>query len=393
MTAKKSIKILFQKKLVFKLLCFMVTLAFFIPQTASAHAYSASFTDIQFSDDQTKVVFSIDTLSLIELLPEVDINENGILEKKELKKEKAHIEELLTESVAIDKANEEQEATIEKLQIVKKEDKEFVSLTVTFPAFLPGDTFSLTDGFYVNDNDTNYINLITSSNRGEKSEAVLQGDNRTWTLLLTEIQQEQQEGATGTTTEEVAPVKETKYVSSWTSFLKLGMLHILTGYDHLLFLLALLVWKQSFKQYAAIVTSFTIAHSITISLAVLGIVDLPSRFVEAVIAFSICYVAAENLFRKEIRHRWGLTFLFGLIHGLGFANILKEMNIPKSHLASALFSFNIGIELVQLAIVILILPVLSYIHRQDYSNKFKKYISILIILFGAFWLFERLFLT
>ena len=138
------------------------------------------------------------------------------------------------------------------------------------------------------------------------------------------MQQEQQEGETGTTAEEVAPVKETKSVSSWTSFLKLGMLHILTGYDHLLFLLALLVWKQSFKQYAAIVTSFTIAHSITISLAVLGIVDLPSRFVEAVIAFSICYVAAENLFRKEIRHRWGLTFLFGLIHGLGFAEHLER---------------------------------------------------------------------
>lgn len=169
------------------------------------------------------------------------------------------------------------------------------------------------------------------------------------------------------------------------------MLHILTGYDHLLFLLALLLRKQTFKQYAAIITSFTIAHSITISLAVLGIITLPSRFVESVIAFSIVYVALENIFRKEIRHRWGLTFLFGLIHGLGFANILREMNIPKSDLAVALVNFNIGIEVVQLALVLLILPLLTYMFKLKSSKIIIKIGSTIVAALGAFWLIERLF--
>lgn len=173
--------------------------------------------------------------------------------------------------------------------------------------------------------------------------------------------------------------------------LKLGMLHILTGYDHLLFLLALLLRKQTFKQYAAIITSFTIAHSITISLAVLGVITFPSRFVESVIAFSIVYVALENIFRKEIRHRWGLTFLFGLIHGLGFANILKEMNIPKADLALALVNFNIGIEVVQLALVLLVLPLLTYMFRLKSSGLIIKAGSIIVAALGAFWLIERIF--
>jgi hydrogenase/urease accessory protein HupE len=165
----------------------------------------------------------------------------------------------------------------------------------------------------------------------------------------------------------------------------------LTGYDHLLFLFALLLRRQTFKQYALIVTSFTIAHSITLSMAGLGIMDLPSKFVESIIALSIIYVAAENIFKKEIHYRWGLTFVFGLIHGLGFANILQEMNLSKGNLASALISFNIGIEVVQLGIVLLLLPILTYLHRMKESPKYIKFGSIVIILFGAFWLVQRVF--
>jgi hydrogenase/urease accessory protein HupE len=190
---------------------------------------------------------------------------------------------------------------------------------------------------------------------------------------------------------EMAPQGETAN-SSWFSFFKLGMLHIITGYDHLLFLLALLLRKQTFKQYAAIITAFRIAHSITISLAVLDVITLPSRFVEAVIAFSIVYVALENIFRKEIRHRWGLTFLFGLIHGLGFATILKEMNIPKSNLAVTLVNFNIGIEVVQLGLVLLILPLLTYMFKLKSSKMIIRIGSIIVAALGAFWLIERLFL-
>jgi hydrogenase/urease accessory protein HupE len=377
------------------IICILINL---FPTGVSAHAYSSSFTEINFTDEQTEVNFSIDTLSIIELIEGIDKNENGILEESELIEDEHHVEELLHTSIVIDKDNEQQEAKWNGMKIENKDNKEYVTFSFEYPAFFPGDTISLSDGFYFKDSKTNYINLISAQNRGETSQAILQGDNRTWTILLTELQQEQ--GSTETTEEnpnsnkEQTQNNETTMESSdnsWFSFFKLGMLHILTGYDHLLFLLALLFRKQTFKQYAAIVTSFTIAHSITITLAVLGIIDLPSKFVEATIAFSIVYVALENLFRKEIRHRWGLTFAFGLIHGLGFANLLQEMNISKSQLAGSMLSFNIGIELVQLILVLLVLPLLTYIHRLSFSQKILQYLSILIILLGGFWFIERVF--
>ncbi|TWD92410.1 hydrogenase/urease accessory protein HupE [Neobacillus bataviensis] len=366
-----------------------------IPSKASAHAYSASYTKMTVDSKHTVIVFTLDTLSVIELVPHLDANKNFVLEKSEINKNKHHLEELIEEGLTLDKGNEEQTPTIESMKLVKKENKEYLSTYMTFPAFSPGDTINYNDGFYYHDTGTNYVDLITASIYGESSEGVLQGKERTWTVLVTEVQQEQGQTAQPDTAkvhpEPAAQPDEKSAPTSWFSFFKLGMLHILTGYDHLLFLLALLLRKQTFKQYAAIVTAFTIAHSITLSLAVLGWVTLPSRFVEAVIAFSICYVALENIFRKEIRYRWSITFLFGLIHGLGFATILKEMSIANSHLAVALLNFNLGIEAVQLSIVLVLLPLLSYLFKLRNSGKIVTYGSYAIVALGAIWLFQRLF--
>jgi hydrogenase/urease accessory protein HupE len=385
------------RKIRFKLVfCYIAifSLSFYLfPSLASAHPYSASFTNIQFEKDQTTYVFSIDTLSIIELQEDIDQNEDNVLVMSEIEEDQDHLVEFLTHSVILDKNNEQQEPELTDIKIEKKDNKEFLTLSLTFPTYQPGDTITVNDGLYYNDQNTNYVNLLSATFNGESSQAALQGDNRSWTILLTDIQQEQQSGNAQAEHSDSFQDKEpaAKPTSSWLSFFKLGMSHILTGYDHLLFMFALLLRKQTFKQYALIVTSFTIAHSITLSLAVLGIMDLPSKFVESFIALSIIYVAVENIIKKEVNHRWGLTFVFGLIHGLGFANILQEMNLSNGNLASALVSFNIGIEIVQLVIVLLLLPVLTYLHRLNDSAKYIKYGSIVIILFGAFWLVERLF--
>ncbi len=374
----------------------LITLICF-PKLANAHAYSASYTKITMAEKKTELVFTLDTLSLIELLPDIDLNKNWVLEKSEIEKNRHHIEELITEGLTLDRNNKEVTPTVGTMKLVKKENKEFLSTTMTFSAFSAGDTIVYNDGFYFKDTGTNYVDLISASYMDQSSEAVLQGQERTWTILLTEVQQEQGQGPTiqqepvEKQPEAANPVGKSS-TSSWFSFFKLGTLHIITGYDHLLFLFALLLRKQTFKQYAAIVTSFTIAHSITLSMAVLGWVTLPSRFVEATIAFSICYVAAENIFRKEIRRRWSITFLFGLIHGLGFASILREMSIPKSHLAVALLNFNLGIETVQLLLVLLLLPILSFMFKLRNSKKIVTYGSYAIVALGAIWLVERLFL-
>ncbi|WP_391120140.1 HupE/UreJ family protein [Psychrobacillus sp. L3] len=366
----------------------LITLILFMtvaPLSTSAHPYSASYTDLKITEEKTEMTFIIDTQSIIEMIDGVDSNKDGKLETSELDENGHHLDELVDESLALDKGAFELTPTLEKMELIDKDNKQFLKFTFTFEGFLPGDTIVLTDGFYVSDENTNYINLVTAAYGDQTTETVLQGNERSWTMLFAEEQIPQGEGDVSTP----APVH--KPSSPWFSFLKLGMFHILTGYDHLLFLIALLLRKQTLKQYIGIVTAFTIAHSITLSLSVLDIVNLPSLFVESVIALSIVYVALENIFRKKIQHRWGITFAFGLIHGLGFADLLKEMALPKSHLAIALVSFNVGIEVIQLAIVMICLPILFYLHKQKNSLKMIQFISALIVIAGAYFLTNQLF--
>lgn len=355
--------------------------------TASAHPLSASYTTVTFNKDKTDFSFSLDVISIIESMDNIDTNGNGILEENEIETNRHRLEEWIEDSVILEMNDQEQASELQDLFLDKKGDKEVVTWNFTYPAFEPGQTIAINDGLYSQATSSPYVNLITAHNGNQTSETVLQGKDRTWTMLLTEDQQEQQ--LTSSTNSSSSGNSGSS--SDWFSFFKLGMNHILTGYDHLLFLFALLLRKQTLKQYAAIITAFTLAHSITLTLAVLGWISLPSRVVESVIALSICYVALENIFRKKIRFRALITFLFGLIHGIGFADILQEMNLPKAHLALDLVSFNVGIEFIQLCIVIILLPVLIFLQKRNFYKPVVAYGSWLITALGAFWLVERLF--
>jgi hypothetical protein len=170
----------------------------------------------------------------------------------------------------------------------------------------------------------------------------------------------------------------------------LGVEHIFLGYDHILFLLALLVMAR-FMDMVKVVTSFTVAHSVTLSLAALSVVTLPGRFIEIAIAGTIMYVAVENLWIKSTGHRWALTFAFGLVHGFGFANVLGELGLPAKGLARSLFMFNLGVEAGQLAIVLVMFPVIYWIGLQSYAARARVSASLAIFCFGLVWLIERVF--
>jgi hydrogenase/urease accessory protein HupE len=187
----------------------------------------------------------------------------------------------------------------------------------------------------------------------------------------------------------------TPFWSQVGSFIVLGIEHILTGYDHLLFLLALLALGGSFRYLLKVVSAFTVAHSITLTLATLDIISLPPRFIESIIALSIAYVAAENLWRKREqaeRWRWLLTFVFGLVHGMGFAGILQEMAIPKSSLVTSLISFNVGVELGQLAFMTVAFLVLALFKRWSWDKVIRYGASLTAVAAGMFWFIQRAFL-
>jgi hypothetical protein len=172
-------------------------------------------------------------------------------------------------------------------------------------------------------------------------------------------------------------------------FTLLGIEHIFSGYDHILFLLGLLLVGRGFRNLVAIVTSFTVAHSLTLAIATLGIVQPVGWVIEAAIALSIAYVGLENLLVKEVRHRWRLTFVFGLVHGFGFAGVLQEMNLQTSGLLLSLFSFNIGVEIGQIIIVALFWPLLVQLAKSAHRRLVVRLISISLLIFGILWFLER----
>ncbi|GDX79777.1 membrane protein [Deltaproteobacteria bacterium] len=179
----------------------------------------------------------------------------------------------------------------------------------------------------------------------------------------------------------------------WTvaaRFGALGVEHIWTGYDHLLFLFGLLLAAKGLRAMLLVVTGFTVAHSITLSLAALGWVHLAPAVVEPAIAASIVFVGVENLWKPTAARRAVVTFALGLVHGFGFAGMLLELGLPRSALVAALVSFNGGVELGQAAIVALILPLLLLLRRAPWwERRAVPLLSAGVALAGLVWFVER----
>jgi len=176
------------------------------------------------------------------------------------------------------------------------------------------------------------------------------------------------------------------------SFVLLGIEHILTGWDHLLFLLGLLLRGGNWLSLAKIVTAFTLAHSITLALAALNIVVLPDRLVEAVIALSIAFVAAENLFGTPVvARRWLVSFCFGLVHGFGFSSALRDLGLSTHGLVLSLFGFNAGVEIGQGLVVAVALPALVVLRHTRWERRMVWSSSLAIFLVGAVLFIERAF--
>lgn len=190
---------------------------------------------------------------------------------------------------------------------------------------------------------------------------------------------------------------------------KLGVKHIWKGIDHILFLVALILpaamlrrdnkwepvteFKPALIYVVKIVTLFTIAHSITLSIAALGLFNLPTRLVESVIAISIAVAALDIVFPIFQRKIAWVVFIFGLFHGFGFASVLTELGVLGEHMALSLFSFNLGVEIGQVVVICILFPVLYFIRENVFYPKFiMRYGALAMIIVAMFWLVERAFL-
>jgi hypothetical protein len=208
----------------------------------------------------------------------------------------------------------------------------------------------------------------------------------------------------------------------WRSLLamiKSGIYHIWIGFDHILFLLALLLpsvlrfrskkreltgvdlnnkgWepvdrlKPALMNVIKIVTCFTIAHSITLCLAAFQIISLPPRLIESIIAISIALAAIHNIYPRFSGKEWLIAFVFGLFHGFGFASVLAERGLVGNYLGLSIFGFNLGVEIGQLAIILLVFPILYLLRKTSLYPKIRVFGSIILILFSLYWFIERAF--
>jgi hydrogenase/urease accessory protein HupE len=179
------------------------------------------------------------------------------------------------------------------------------------------------------------------------------------------------------------------------TFLTSGIYHIFIGPDHILFLVGLLLLGGSLKRLLLIVTAFTLAHSITLTLAALDIANPPARWIEPAIALSIVYVGLDNLMvgktGRDVR-AW-IAFGFGLIHGFGFANVLREFGLPRQSLGWSLFSFNLGVEIGQVCIVVIVATLLALLRTRNsaLSQRVAMIGSLVVILAGSYWFVQRVF--
>jgi len=256
-----------------------------------------------------------------------------------------------------------------------------------FTAACPGPVESLRLGYeLLFDLDPLHRGLVQVEGAGETHTTIFSPQRRSWSLEIASPDLWRQ----------------------FSSYLIEGVWHIWIGFDHILFLISLLLpavqrfearqWKprgslrEAFLEVAKIVTAFTIAHSVTLGLAVLGWVEPPSALVEAVIAASIVLAALNNIRPLVTRRLWALAFGFGLVHGFGFAGVLQELGLPANALATSLVGFNLGVEAGQLAIVALTMPIAFSLRGAPlYPRLVLRMGSLLIAAVAALWLVERTF--
>lgn len=177
---------------------------------------------------------------------------------------------------------------------------------------------------------------------------------------------------------------------STLDILRMGIEHILEGADHLLFLLGLILGVRRLRDIVLVATAFTLGHSVSLSVATLGLVVPPSRLVEPLIALSLVWVGVENLFKGEAKGRWRIAALFGLIHGFGFASALRELGLPQAQVGWALLGFNAGVEVGQLAVLLPLVPLLALLRKRERLEKLSaRVLSSGVALAGLVWFVAR----
>lgn len=348
------------KKLWFSILLILLSFSSLLPPSAFAHTNnSEGFSIIEIKEKNLEYELKLDLTELGHALNK-ETDQKQLIDSKIVQQYiNSHIK-LYADSVLI-------EGSVKKTDIEMIKERPFAVIDLTYKIEHKPEKLVIEYNMFLDDSDPSHANFATVKMDGKQQEKILTYEAR-------ELE-----------------IGEVSGFQNAKQFLLLGLEHIFTGYDHILFVISLLFGAKTIRQILALVTAFTIAHSITLALATLQIVQLPSQLVESAIALSIIYVALINIFNRDAKQQPWIAFGFGLIHGFGFAGILSEMRLDANHMATSLLSFNIGIEMGQLLIVSVVFPILLYVKKLNRINWLIPGTSVGILAFGLVWFIQRAF--
>lgn len=354
----------------------LLGLLMLLPGPVHAHVSETSSLRIRVHESGVALDWNVDLATLHYLLP-IDLNRDGIISKTEFASASPSLEKLARETLLLRFAGSE------------------ASLGQGRPPEWQGTILDAGTG------DLSSVHVNFHFDRAwEKGPAAVDFSCRLFERVearhsvITVVAQGQQQQQTVLSREYPSFVYDPDLVGrlsgpDWKEMVMLGLEHILSGSDHLLFLLVLLVAVERWSGMLGIVTAFTFAHSVTLGLAVFGVVRLPEKPVEIVIALSIAWVALENLRRPQGRNRWLLTFGFGLIHGFGFAAALQALELPRESLLKGLLLFNAGVEGGQLMVVAPLMPLILKARRLPWFGHVRRAVSGMALLLACLWVIER----
>jgi hydrogenase/urease accessory protein HupE len=331
----------------------------------SAHPAPFSYLDIVFSDGGIRGTLVV---HVIDVAHELGMQPADLTHPEVVRQQARRIGEVLRPRILL-RSNHRLSPTWTETELLQ--DDQAIKLTYRIPDEQPGAVVIDTNLFPYDQNHQTFINIYEGSELRQQFIFNARSDEHTYYL--------------GTTQGAIEVMK---------TFIPSGITHIMIGPDHILFLVGLLLLGGTFVALLKIVTAFTIGHSVTLSLAALNVVTPPASVIEPAIALSIVFVGADNLVRGEGRDlRAWVALVFGLVHGFGFANVLREFGLPREALGWSLFSFNVGVEIGQVTIVLIVAAGLAAVRR--YSVALRQRVtfagSIVVIAAGTYWFVQRVF--
>jgi len=366
------------------ILSFALALLFIgiLPIRVWAHATAAGYSDIKVESNALQYHLSFPESDLIKILP-VDKDGDGKLSDEELSDSADEIAGVVDDNLIVTGDGKLASGTITAAKHEKRASLDMIGIDVAYSFPSSVGTFLVQYNFFwYSGIDPNHSNFATIDVGGQTIQQVLGSQNYI-------IQIHGPSAASKSNKDHGNDHASSGWAETLWNYTVMGMKHIWSGLDHMLFVVGLLLASnRNTRHIIALISAFTVGHCITLVLSSLEIAYLSPKIVEPLIALSILYIAVENIWRKQESRRIVVTLLFGLVHGFGFAEVLR--GTLSGNMALPLFSFNLGVEIGQLVVVAICIPLLSAISRIPTKIQWTHFASGIIGCFGLYWFFERI---